>query len=295
MSLSLLDLLICTTKGLSNNLVRSSLSALGIFMGVAAVNVTLNINEISRAQIAQKLAARDNPFLVPQMSRIVGGQLEPAKDIPTQLDLIAMQREIGNIGGVSRVTQILGNTSIQYQEQMINNAEIFGVSETYQRTTGRQILQGRFFGKTDFVDYLPVVIIDQTLANQLFQGADPIGQGIYVMGTRFTVVGVAESKNNFSMDQPKGELWLTSNYGNALSGGFAYQAIQITLRQLEHYESTQEKVKQFLSQRYPSFNVEVYGNAEDLYKEDQQQRTSSLILLVVGLLGRVLKSGRESL
>lgn len=288
MPLSPLDLLICTTKDLGGNLVRSALTTLGIFMGVAAVNATLNINDISRAQIAEKLAALDNPFLVPQVVNMVDGFYDTAEGVPTPEDLDAMAQKFPNIASISQVTQIWGNMTVQYEGQMVNDADVSGVSENYQRTTGRKILQGRFFNKNDFSEYLPVAVLSQLLVDQLFQGADPVGQGIYISGVRLTVVGVIENKDNSSFGKPRGELWLTNNYSSALAGGYTYQSHQIALRNLESYQLVQDQIKEFLTQRYPNSMVAVYGNARMLHKEDQQQRNSSRILLVVGLLALVI-------
>jgi putative ABC transport system permease protein len=288
MALSPLDLLMSTTKDLSGNLVRSGLTTLGIFMGVAAVNATLNINDISRTQIEQKLAARDNPYVFTRIFNPAGGSFRPVQDLPTEDDLSAMQREIADILSISRVARIFVRSGVHHEGKVADDAEISGVSENYQRTTGRRIVRGRFFELNDFKEYLPVAIIDQALVDQFFQDADPIGQGIDVGGTRFTIVGVTETKESLYSDKPTGEVWVTTNYGNALSGGYIFQTAQIALRQLDRYQSAQEQIEQFLSQRYPTLQVYVYGNAEDLYKEDQQQKSSSRILLVVGVLALVI-------
>lgn len=55
MALSPTDLILTTFRDLGGNWVRSGLTTLGIFMGVAAVNATLNIEAITSAQIQQKL------------------------------------------------------------------------------------------------------------------------------------------------------------------------------------------------------------------------------------------------
>lgn len=61
MSLSPQDLIVVTCKSLTGNWVRSALTSLGVFMGVAAVNATLQVGDISRALIKQQLAKRDAP------------------------------------------------------------------------------------------------------------------------------------------------------------------------------------------------------------------------------------------
>ena len=65
MALSPLDLSLTTLRDLTGNWVRSGLTALGIFMGVAAVNATLNIDTIANRVLQERLEARDNPNITP--------------------------------------------------------------------------------------------------------------------------------------------------------------------------------------------------------------------------------------
>ena len=287
MALSPLDLTLITARELGGNLVRSGLTALGIFMGVAAVNATLNIGAITNAQIQQKLAARDNPFVVPYIVPAEGFTFSEQPKVSEE-DISVLQQTVPGILSISTISQIYGLSSIQFQGQQVADARVVGVSENYQQTTGRKILQGRFFEAADFEQYHPVAILDQALVDQLFQGQSSLSQGVYAGGTRFTVVGVSETKTRYADEQPQGELWVTRNYGNALSGGFSYGATQIALRQLNQYQVVQDQVEEILLQRHPNFKVYVYGNAEDLYMEDQQQRTSAMILNIVGLLALVI-------
>lgn len=64
MSLSSLSLIKLSCSSLLGNPVRSFLSGIGVFMGVAAVSATLQVGSISSAVISQQLAERDAPRIV---------------------------------------------------------------------------------------------------------------------------------------------------------------------------------------------------------------------------------------
>ena len=64
MSISSLDLLALTYNSLRSNPLRSVLTMLGVFMGVASVSATLNISSISRSVIEQQLSERQAPQLI---------------------------------------------------------------------------------------------------------------------------------------------------------------------------------------------------------------------------------------
>ena len=285
MALSPADLVLTTFRDLGGNWVRSGLTTLGIFMGVAAVNATLNIEAITSAQIQQKLAQRDNPFVFAWMR-------DPTRTNPPpelgEEDYVAMQQTVPGIAGVSRATRVFNVDQVRHQGQVSTEAEIEGVSLNYQQITGRQMMAGRFFQQVDFDEYYPVAVIDTALATQLFPEGSPIGQGLFLDTVRLTVIGVLETKNWRADREPTGEVWLTQNYADAIAGRATWGRTQIAIAELENYETVEDGVRTFLEQRYPGFTVQVFGNAEDLYREEQQQRTSTRILKVVGVLALVI-------
>ena len=61
MGLSILSLMRLSCSSLLANPVRSFLSGIGVFMGVAAVSATLQVKNISTAVIKQQLDERDAP------------------------------------------------------------------------------------------------------------------------------------------------------------------------------------------------------------------------------------------
>ncbi|MBD1847726.1 ABC transporter permease [Cyanobacteria bacterium FACHB-63] len=284
MALSPLDLAFTALHGLSSNWVRSSLTTLGIFMGVTAVNAILNIDAISTNLIQQKLDARDNPFFTIWVYN--ADTTKPAPDLKEE-DLAQLKRQVSGIKDISRVVWIKASQA-QYLDKSVSNLEILGVSENYQRTTGRKILRGRFFEPRDFINYHPVAIIDRVLAKELFGRKNPIGEGIFLDGSRLLVVGVSESKNNWGKEKPNGTLWVPETYAHLIQGKITSGSPQIALSQLYNYQAVQQQTEAVLTQRYPNFSIYFMGNAEDLYKEDQQQRKSVQMLKVVGLLALVI-------
>jgi putative ABC transport system permease protein len=284
MALSPLDLLLTTLRDLSGNWVRSGLTTLGIFMGVAAINTTLNIDAISANLIQQKLEARDKPFLTFWLYD--PNKIKPTPEL-TADNLAQLRRDIPEIADIGQIVWLKAR-QVQYQDSLVTNFGLLGVSPNYQAITGRKILKGRFFEPIDFKDYRPVTIIDELLAEQLFRERNPIGKAIFLDGARLTVVGVSESKSNWTTEEPTGGLWVPETYGYLIQGKRSSGSPQIALRRLQEHARLKQAIERRLQQSYPGFSAYFMSNAEDLYQEDQQQRTSSRILQVVGLLALVV-------
>jgi putative ABC transport system permease protein len=283
MSISGIDLLTQTFRALSVNPVRSGLTMLGVFMGVGALNATLNISAIADAKIQAKLAERDKPYVSPYLN----SQGEFSAEMTfTSEDEIALKQNISLIRSMSSVSQVSSIRFVQYQGNKADRVEAVGISPTYLVTTGRKILQGRFFKPVDFAQYQPVAIIDRTLASTLFQGKPALNQAIYTDNTRMTVVGVIESKApGQDMGKTSGQLWLPLSFASTISSDLnRSRTLQISAHRLEDMPILKEKVKQVLSQRHPQATVETSDNTADLLVEQDLQRTASHALAGVGLI-----------
>ncbi len=280
MGIAITDLLHLTWKSLSSDFVRSGLTSLGVFMGVAAVNATMNIQSITAAQLAQKLAERDRPFVVPHLYS--EDSFSPPK--LDQADQKALKQAISSIRSISQISYLYGLSSVQFEAQTIKELNMQSVSLNYLDTTGRKMLQGRFFNPADFAQYRPVAIVDQKLAETLFQGQDPVWKPIFVEGNRLVVIGVTESKSSGSDYKSPGTLWLTEPYGQALQGGFSYSALQISPYRLEDMKQLKKRVERVMKARYPQAQIYMSDNSKDLLKEKETQEIAGRALTVVGLI-----------
>jgi putative ABC transport system permease protein len=280
MGLPVADLLKMTWRSLFSDFVRSGLTTLGVFMGVSAVSATLNIQTITAAQITAKLAERDKPYIVPYLYSQSSGENPKLGKADEQ----ALRQAIPAIRSISSVGAVYSIRSVQYEGQEAQGIEVQSVSVNYLETTGRRMMQGRFFDQSDFDQYRPVAIVDEQLATKLFQDEDPIRQVIYASGTRLVVVGVTQKKSQGSDFKSEGTLWITETFSTAIQGGFRFTSLQISPQTLEDMKELKEKAEQVLLQRYPKMEIYISDNAEDLLKEKESQEISARALMVVGLI-----------
>ena len=77
------------------------------------------------------------------------------------------------------------------------------ISPDYFGTIGMRLLKGRSFNDRDSADAPPVAILSESLAHQVFQEHDPIGQGVRTGPNmpEYTVVGVVSDIRNSTLDQ----------------------------------------------------------------------------------------------
>jgi putative ABC transport system permease protein len=277
MGISPLSLIALSCKSLLGNPLRSSLTTLGVFMGVAAVSATLQVRHISRAVITQQLEQRGTPriALFPLWNRVTR---QEAQLTTTDMDYLKQRLEsIKTISGLSWV----GRPETLFQDRTTNPA-VIAVAPNFLQTSGIELIAGRDFTAVDYDQYRPVVIIDQFLSNELFQGQDPLGQSIYINFRPYVVVGLLPL--NPAEEQPQGRVYMPITVHNATTGRRDIGSLRIRPHNIEDLETLQEQTQQLLEKRFPGYSFWARNNVEEILEQQQTLESVSTALLVVGIV-----------
>jgi putative ABC transport system permease protein len=167
------------------------------------------------------------------------------------------------------------------------------VSDTYFATTGRNIVQGRPLNATDFEDYRSVVVIDQTMVQQMFGDRNPIGANLYLSGMAWQVVGVMETKISERQEGQEGEMVIPLNTQMALTGRQAVDYILVRPEKLGDLDRIEGQVKTLLQQRHPEYTQGPFAsfdgpytesNVSDIQADQETLSTATRSLLGVGAI-----------
>jgi putative ABC transport system permease protein len=183
-------------RALVRNKMRAILTMLGIIIGVGAVIAMVSIGQGAQASVqAQIESIGTNLLFVSAGAQNVGGVRSGTGDTGTNTltvdDLDAIKREVPSVAMVtptvnSRTQLVVGN--------MNWNTQLQGVSEQYPDVRKWTIQSGTFFTDADVRTAARVIVIGQTIAENLFPGTDPVGQTLRVANLPFRVNGVMVRK-----------------------------------------------------------------------------------------------------
>ncbi|HKP72509.1 MAG TPA: ABC transporter permease [Pyrinomonadaceae bacterium] len=194
--MNLLMIIRVAFRALVRNKMRASLTMLGIIIGVSAVIAMVSIGQGAQASVqAQIEGMGTNLLFVSAGAQNVGGVRSGAGDGGTNTltiaDLEAIRREVPSVSMVTptvnaRTQLVVGNQNW--------NTSVQGVSEQFPDVRKWAVGSGAFFTDADVRTSARVIVIGQTIADNLFPGADPLGQSVRVMNLPFKVVGVMARK-----------------------------------------------------------------------------------------------------
>jgi putative ABC transport system permease protein len=183
-------------RALVRNKMRAILTMLGIIIGVSAVIAMVSIGQGAQASVqAQIESIGTNLLFVSAGAQNVGGVRSGTGDTGTNTltveDLDAIKREVPSVAMVtptvnSRTQLVVGN--------MNWNTSLQGVSEQYPEVRKWTVQSGTFFTDADVRTAGRVIVIGQTVADNLFPGMDPVGQTLRVANLPFRVSGVMTQK-----------------------------------------------------------------------------------------------------
>ena len=194
--MNIYDILHETYRALSSNKVRSSLTTLGIVIGIASV-----IAMVSIGQGAQNVIQSSIEGLGSNLLTIFPGVVQPGRGIVSSgrgsaqtlknEDVVVLRQ----IEGVAYVAPELSRRfQIVSQGGNNTNSTVFGVGVEYPVVKNLNLSSGVFFSENNLRGLGRVAVLGSTAAEDLFGETDPIGKAIRVGGINFKVVGLMVAK-----------------------------------------------------------------------------------------------------
>jgi putative ABC transport system permease protein len=183
-------------RALARNKMRSVLTMLGIIIGVSAVIAMVSIGQGAQASVQEQIASvGTNLLFVGAGSQNVGGVRsgtgQTNRNTLTVEDIEAIRREIPSVSMATPTVNARSQLIFQNQNW---NSQVQGVNEQFPQIRKWEVQSGEFFTEADVRTAARVIVIGETIAENLFPGIDPVGQTLRVRELPFRVVGVMRAK-----------------------------------------------------------------------------------------------------
>jgi macrolide transport system ATP-binding/permease protein len=191
-------------QALARNRMRSALTILGVFIGVAALVAMVAVGQGANRAVRKQIESLGTNLLVvlPGAATSSGahGGFGSASTL-TVADAEAIKRQNPAVGSVSYVIRSLAQ--IRYGNRNWATS-VMGVSLHYTTMTNWSVTSGHLFTPADEEHGALVALIGRTVYRELFPaGESPIGATILVRSTPLRVIGLLSSKGQtaFGQDQ----------------------------------------------------------------------------------------------
>jgi putative ABC transport system permease protein len=221
--------LLLALRAIRRNLMRSTLTTLGIVIGVAAVIVMVTIGAGATAEVTAQIESLGSNLLLVRAGQHMGpGQRVPGKPF-TMADAEAVARDLPSVADVA-ATSDTGRAVIYGNRNW--NTMITGADNHYLAVRDRSIALGRPFSDSEVRGGRTVCILGQTVRQELYGAQDPVGEQVRIQGISCRVIGVLAAKGQTAggTDQDDIVLMPLRAYWRQVAGNRNVEMIQVSAR-----------------------------------------------------------------
>jgi putative ABC transport system permease protein len=186
---------------------RSSLTVLGILIGIAAVILTVGFGEGAASSVNSAISSLGSNLLIvnpgSSTTGLVRGGFGSASTLtyPNALAL-ADKVDCPDVAAVAPQLQIPGDLVAGSENW---TTSVYGSNAAYLQVHSRSMALGSFFTAQEMTQDANVMVLGQTTAEELHLFS-PIGQTVDVDGIPFTVIGVLNSEGSSSSSTDEDDL-----------------------------------------------------------------------------------------
>jgi putative ABC transport system permease protein len=290
-------------SGITTNKLRSGLTILGMTIGVASVIVLIAVGNGSSKAVESRIQSLGTNVLIVMPGGggfRLGARASSASGVSlTKADAEALQnpslapdvQSASPVVNADSVKLVSGSSSYE-------PSSFVGTTPSYLTAHSYTVAEGSSFTSTDLSQHKRVAVIGQTVVQELFSGASPVGQNMKVNGSNFEVVGVLASKGTSGTTNEDDVVMAPiTTVQNTLSGAGPIDSITVQAKSESSLNAAEAEVSTIIEERQkikdtqePGFSVLNQGSLLETSSSTSSVFTTLLgevaaISLLVGGIG----------
>jgi putative ABC transport system permease protein len=281
----LLEAIKLAWQAIRRNLLRSFLTILGVVIGVAAVIAMVTIGKGTTARVKADLAKLGSNLLFVRPGQFGPGRASSEARPFDAADIAALKSQLPGVRAVAplvqqRVTVVQGPES--RSTTVVGSDEDYFVTQDWELSSGRRFLPGEIrSGRA-------VCILGQTVRDELFGAADPVGRNMRLDNVSCEVIGllVPKGQSGFGTDRDDIVLMPLRTVQRRIIGNSDIPTIFVSARDGVETAKVQADIERLLRERRRIRR----GQEDDFTVRDIRQvieTQTATTAVLTGLLGAV--------
>ena len=265
--------IVLALREIRRNVLRSSLTILGIVVGVAAVITMVTLGGGATAQVTKEISSLgSNQLHVRPGQGFMGpGGSRSSADKFTLADANAI---LTHIAGIEAVAPRSGK-SVQAIKGNANwSTSVTGTTNGFMDVRDWAIEKGREFSAAEIKVGKAVCILGATVAKELFGAQNPVGSWLRLEKVSCQVIGVlaAKGQSSFGHDQDDNILIPITAFHRRFAGNKDVDAIYVSVQDASLIDSVKSNIEKLLRDRrkIPP------GKADDFFVRDTRELMNAL-------------------
>lgn len=197
--------LVMAIQAVTVNRLRAMLSLLGITIGIFAIIAVFTIVDSLETNIRESLNSLGSDIIyvekwpwAPEEGEEFAWWKYMNRPLATFDEFEFIREKSRGAENVCFVSAV--GRRIEYGNSNIDRATLFGVSDGFEEIRSFELERGRYFTPLENKAGRNVVVIGSKIAKDLFQGANPVGKSVQMLGRKVKVIGVLEKEGKGTFD-----------------------------------------------------------------------------------------------
>ncbi len=287
-------------RALRINKMRSALTMLGIIIGVGAVIAMVAVGSGATERIQQQIASIGSNVIMVIPGSITASGIRLGGGVGVTLtmdDAKAIARECPSVQAVAPSSR--SGSQVVYGN---NNwaTQIMGTTPDYLLIRDIEIQSGASFTQGDVDSDNKVALLGQTVVDNLFGGADPVGQVIRIKQVPITVVGTLVPKGQSPSGQDQDDIILLpittaqkKVFGVNQAKSNSIGTLMVQARGPQVIQSAEQEMRSVLRQRHhlqqnqdDDFTIR---NLEEVFRaQETSSRVMSILLAAIASVSLIV-------
>ncbi len=236
-------------QSLKANPLRSSLTLLGIAVGISAVLYVVILGEITTRRINEQLEALGPNVL------IIRPEFAHGHGVHVDIDVVSLTwddaREIESASSVitEAVPVYSGNGSAEYRDKN-RSSRLSGTTPAYFAVNNVEPSEGRAFNNQELFERARVCVIGATVRKDLFGDESPIGKKLLLKSNSFDIIGLLPAKGE-SWSSPDEQIYVPLTTAQERLFGVDYvNTIMAQMKSSSDYEEALFDVESILRRNH---------------------------------------------
>jgi len=169
--------------GILANPLRSTLTILGVAIGVTSVVSLMGIGEGARQAVMQQFQSLGTNVIAIK-----------ANDPSVEFDPEEASELVERVEGLEMATPVVNTKAVMRWRRARGTVKVLGVNNQFPQIRDHDLLAGHFFTKWHVLQRSPVAVLGYNMGIGLMGGRNPVGQTITLGGQTYRIIGVLAAK-----------------------------------------------------------------------------------------------------
>ncbi|RJR31660.1 FtsX-like permease family protein [Candidatus Parcubacteria bacterium] len=265
-------------ENLRTNKIRTFLTLLGMVIGISSVIIIMSVGAGAQSLILNQIKGVGSNLIAvfPGASDENGPPAAVMGITVTTLkyeDSLALMEKSNVTHIIDAAAYVRGTATISWQNRNTDTS-FNGTTYNYNSVEDAEVELGRFFSFDEEKSLARVVVLGSQVADDLFLGADPLGENVKIKKEMFKVIGVMKKRGVVSFQNQDDQVFIPLTTAQKILLGINHVSfIRAKIDDEKNIEQTKEEIALTLRERHnisdPSqddFSVRSANQAMDVLK-----------------------------